>query len=138
LTMSLLVSGGAVRDHRLDAHRGRRTRVRAHHERDAAVAAGVEFIAFPASDRGVPSIDEAVTVVQRLAASIDDGATVAVHCRHGIGRSTTIVAAVLVALGRTRAAAWDIVTAARGRPAPDTDEQRRWVEQLAPKLVRAF
>lgn len=105
-------------------------------ERDEAITAGLEFISLRASDRGVPAVDAALPVVQRIAASVAGGAKIAVHCRQGIGRSTMIVAAVLVALGRSPADAWAAVTAARGRPVPDTEEQRRWVDELAPLLEK--
>lgn len=105
-------------------------------ERDEAIAAGLEFIAFPISDRSVTTATTAAPVVRRLASAVTNGGHVAVHCRQGIGRSTMIVAAVLVALGRAPADAWAAVTAARGRPVPDTEEQRRWVDELAPLLEK--
>src|SRR5262245_61684867 len=49
-------------------------------------AAGLEFIAFPIADRGVPASFAAFDpLVEALAAHVANGRAVAVHCRAGIG-----------------------------------------------------
>lgn len=102
-------------------------------ERDVFCATGVGFCAFPFPDRSVPPYRTTVNFVQGLARTIAEGQTVVVHCRQGIGRSGLIAAAILVMLGHTPTQALAHVEAARGRPIPDTIEQRMWVESLRRK-----
>lgn len=57
-----------------------------------------------------------LAIARLLVQRLDDGASVAVHCRRGIGRSSTLAAAVLVLEGTAPANAWDRISAARGLP----------------------
>jgi protein-tyrosine phosphatase len=68
-----------------------------------------------------------VELVQRLDQALAAGKNVAVHCRQGIGRSSVVVASLLVAAGETPDEAFRRIEEARGRPVPDTAEQREWV-----------
>ena len=52
------------------------------------------------------------------------------HCYGGVGRSSTLAAVVLVLEGLAPAAAWNDITAARGRPVPETADQRAFVNGL--------
>jgi protein-tyrosine phosphatase len=70
-------------------------------------------------------------VVTRLHALLVEGAAIAVHCRQGIGRSSLVVASVLVASGVGPEEAWRRVSEARGREVPDTAAQRAWLYALA-------
>ena len=104
-------------------------------ERQAAEYRGISFISFPIPDRGVPvSTREAVSLMARIAAELDAGKTVAVHCRQGIGRSGLIAAGVLVTSGKSPKEAIQTVSSARGVAVPETLEQRRWTQRL-PSLV---
>jgi protein-tyrosine phosphatase len=97
-------------------------------ERACCAAGGIEFVSFPFADRGIPTSEaDALHIVQRLAALLTDGKAVAVHCRQGVGRSAVIAACVLAALSDGPNAALERVARARGRPVPDTPEQRDWV-----------
>ena len=79
-------------------------------------------------DRGVPaSLEAAHALWTRLAAKIAEGRSVGVHCRAGVGRSGLMAAGVLVSLGIGVAIAWQRTSQARGRPVPDTEEQRLWL-----------
>jgi protein-tyrosine phosphatase len=100
------------------------------HEADAAQAAGLEFHRLPTADRQVPDHDAMLGLARLLVQRLDDGGSVAVHCRQGIGRSSTLAAAVLILEGIAAAHAWDLVSAARGLPVPDTDEQRECIYRL--------
>jgi protein-tyrosine phosphatase len=105
-------------------------------ENNAAKAAGIDFISYPIPDRSVPaSVHQAAGVLAGLSLALDHGKTVAVHCRQGIGRSAVIAASLLVAAGHDPTRALELVSAARGIRVPETREQQRWVEQVAP-LVR--
>ncbi len=93
---------------------------------------GIEFHSYPIPDRGVPDHQErfaelAIALVAKLTAGQDVG----VHCRQGIGRSSLLVAAVLIAAGIEPEAALRKIAAVRGLAVPETPEQRRWIEEFA-------
>jgi protein-tyrosine phosphatase len=67
--------------------------------------------------------------LSRLDAALESGKNVAVHCRAGIGRSSIVVGSLLVAAGVEPEEAFRRIEKARGRPVPDTAEQREWVAQ---------
>jgi protein-tyrosine phosphatase len=95
-------------------------------------ASGIEFIAFPTADCGVPESAAAFRhLVSELTAHLNDGRMVVVHCRQGIGRAGLVAVGLLIAAGIDVADAVERVTKARGRPVPETAEQRRWIEDQA-------
>lgn len=100
-------------------------------ERRDATAAGMEYISLPIPDRDVPNLADAAPTIRTLLDRLDDGSHIVAHCRFGIGRSSMIVAAVLVANGATPAHAWQAITNARGLAVPDTPAQCNWVDQFA-------
>jgi protein-tyrosine phosphatase len=67
-------------------------------------------------------------LVTELVDELAGGRHVVVHCRMGIGRSSTVVAGVLMAQGVQARDAWKAVSDARGLEVPDTPEQRRWLD----------
>jgi protein-tyrosine phosphatase len=73
------------------------------------------------------SSDDLSRLVTLLETALASGKNVAVHCRQGIGRSSLVAASVLIAAGETPEEAFRHVEQARGRPVPDTAEQREWV-----------
>jgi len=91
----------------------------------AAQALGLRFLALPIVDLGVPSAATLSRAADELTALVQAGEHVHIHCWAGIGRSSLLAAAVLVRLGRRPEEAWAAVSAARGLPVPDTEEQRR-------------
>jgi protein-tyrosine phosphatase len=95
-------------------------------------ARDLRFVSFPIEDRNVP---KSAAKLQELAAQINSeiqqGKNVAVHCRQGIGRSSLVSAAVLVAAGEDLDKALKSISDARGLEVPETSEQRRWLEQFA-------
>ena len=93
---------------------------------------GIAFRSVPIPDRGIPSAEVNMTeLAGELAGLLAEGKSIVVHCRQGIGRSAVMVASVLVASGENAALAYQKIEKARGRPVPDTQEQRAWVEQFA-------
>lgn len=99
-------------------------------ERTLAEKAGIEFIAHPVPDRGLPPDENSVLAVARLlAARLDDGKRVATHCRMGLGRSALLAAATLAVQGIRVDEAFRRIRAARGFDVPDTPAQRRFVEE---------
>jgi protein-tyrosine phosphatase len=100
---------------------------------------GLAFHAFPIPDRGVPhSPGELAKLVARLEAALVSGKNVAVHCRQGIGRSSLLVAALLVAAGADPYEAFRRIEEVRGTQVPDTREQRAWLVQMAQQPVAPF
>lgn len=105
-------------------------------EEESSHARDIEFISFPIPDRDVPASREAITALaQKLETALTSGKSVGVHCRQGIGRSSLLAACVLIASGENSAEAFERISEARGRPVPDTVEQKEWVAKLAPELL---
>lgn len=108
-------------------------------EEESSQARDIEFISFPIPDRDVPASSEAITALaQKLETALASGKSVGVHCRQGIGRSSLLSACVLIASGENSTEAFERISAARGRPVPDTVEQKEWVTILAPELSGAL
>jgi protein-tyrosine phosphatase len=91
---------------------------------------GIEFFSFPIEDRSVPPSSSSFReLLNSLNVSLAEGKAVGVHCRAGIGRSSLIVASLLIENGLSPEAAFFAIREARGCPVPDTVEQRNWVER---------
>ena len=100
-------------------------------EEEACRKNSVRFISFPIEDRSVPrDADALARLVQAVRESLDQGMRVGIHCRAGIGRSAMVAAAVLAGMGFSPAAAFELISKARGCEVPDTSVQRNWVEQF--------
>lgn len=91
---------------------------------------GLSYIGFPIPDFGVPDPVELRRLAARLADEVRDGRFVVVHCFGGIGRSGVIAGATLIHLGATAEQAMELITQARGVPAPETAEQRDLLRAL--------
>ena len=104
-------------------------------EEDAARRSGIRFVSFPVPDHGTPADPEAFErVLEFLERSMGEGKRVGVHCRGCIGRSSVVVASLLVRSGMKDAEAWRLLREARGTSVPETTEQRAWVEtEIRPK-----
>ena len=104
-------------------------------EEDAARRSGIRFVSFPVPDHGTPADTEAfVRVLDFLERSMREGKRVAVHCRGCIGRSSVVVASLLVRSGVKDVDAWRQIQQARGTSVPETPQQRAWVEtEIRPK-----
>ena len=101
-------------------------------ESQLSQAAGMKFVSFPTPDRGVPDSSALFfALVRALEHDLAEGKTVTVHCRQGIGRSALVAASLLVLTGLETDAAFERVSAARGCPVPETEEQRHFVLAFA-------
>lgn len=104
-------------------------------EQAEARNAGLGFLRFAMQDGGTPDDDVAFDdFIEELAAQYRDGRAIATHCRHGLGRSPLVTAAVLVRLGASADEAWGRITAARGHKVPDNDEQRDYISRYEARL----
>jgi protein-tyrosine phosphatase len=93
---------------------------------------GIDFLAFPIADRGVPNnLPAFSSLVELLARLLSEGKGVVVHCRAGIGRSGLVAACVLLRFGVAPEEVFAIVSEARGLRVPDTDEQANWTLNFA-------
>jgi protein-tyrosine phosphatase len=96
-------------------------------EGPAAERAGMRFHHFPIEDFGVPDHAQLTPLVDALIEDLRAGSGVIVHCRGGIGRSSVVAGSVLVRLGVDPDEAWATISAARGVPVPETEEQLRFL-----------
>lgn len=93
---------------------------------------GVQFLSFPIEDRSLPrSPSDFRMFLNSVDQEIKKNKSVAIHCRAGIGRSSMLCACLLVLHGFSTDQAFETIQKARGCPVPDTDEQRRWVDDFA-------
>jgi protein-tyrosine phosphatase len=98
------------------------------HEADLCRSRGIDFMSFPIPDRGLPESRLAASeIAHALAAGLQGGRCIAIHCRAGIGRSSLMAAGALICSGIEAETALGLIAAARGLTVPDTDEQREWV-----------
>jgi protein-tyrosine phosphatase len=108
-------------------------------EADIVTDKGLKFINFPIADYSVPdSKRSAHQLVFELTDWLSHGASVGIHCRQGIGRSSLIAACVLVVSGESPETAFAHIETARGASVPDTAEQREWVMSFAHNLSQSF
>ena len=88
----------------------------------------------PTLDVSVPRADQADAfraLLQKVLAAIQEGKTVAVHCRGGLGRSGLFAASVLAESGMPADEA--IALTREARPgAIETAEQEAWVRAFSP------
>jgi len=100
-------------------------------EGDVAESKSIRFISFPIPDRGVPaSTKDALSLLAVLAAALEEGKNVALHCRQSVGRSGMVGAGLLVTSGMNPEEAIDVVTVARGQTIPETPAQLQWIKHL--------
>ncbi len=108
--------------------------------RDAAIVRGVEarHLRVPVRDAEVPTIDQMNAVLAHISLEIEQQRPVYVHCWGGIGRTGTVVGCWMVDHERRspEEAIARIATLREGtpdahRPAPETRQQRRFIEEWA-------
>lgn len=101
-----------------------------------AEQAGIRFRALPIADMSVPvDLGAFLPALHELAASVDAGEHVAVHCFASRGRSGIITILLLTLCGWAPEAAMERMSELRGHRVPETDQQRAWVLQTAESLV---
>lgn len=76
---------------------------------------GIDNIYFPVRDMHAPEMAPTLELCQRLERHIHEGGVVAVHCKAGLGRTGTLLAAVLILRGLDARSAIDQVRAVEPR-----------------------
>lgn len=90
---------------------------------------GIESLHFPIPDMGVPELGAGAALANETAHRVARGEVVVFHCRGGLGRTGTLLAATLVAQGENAVKAIDRVRSAN-RMAIQTDEQAAFVGRV--------
>lgn len=104
----------------------------------AAKAAGLHFAALPIPDLGVPADTASfLAALDQIAARVESGGHVAVHCRAGIGRSSLIAVLLLARAGWEPEAAITHLGTLRGVTVPETDQQRAWLITTTANWIRS-
>ena len=88
---------------------------------------------FPIADMGVPTFSQAVDICRLTSPEIDAGRGVALHCRGGLGRTGTMLAAIGVWQGHAPDAAIDRVRAIRPH-AIQTEVQLGFIHDFADRI----
>jgi protein-tyrosine phosphatase len=93
---------------------------------------GLTFLSLPIPDRQVPrSVASLNSTMQQIDRALSSGDNVLLHCRQGIGRTGLVAACLLINRGWNPETAVELLSATRGIPIPETQEQRRWIDQYA-------
>ena len=78
-------------------------------EAEVVAAHGLGWHRLPTPDFGLPDGEEAAAVAAEVVDLLTQGASVVVHCRGGIGRSSTLAAIVLMLDGLDERTAWKVL-----------------------------
>lgn len=87
----------------------------------------ITYINFPIPDRDTPKHSDTNKLIDSLTRKIDEGQSVVIHCRMGIGRSSIIAACVLLKYKLKAKVIIENISSIRGLKVPDTDEQLSWL-----------
>lgn len=109
-----------------------------HQERGACQEVGMKYLSYPIPDRGVPSSRREFNrfLVEALAL-LDQGQSMVIHCRAGIGRTGLVAGCLLGRMGVASGMVFDVLSKVRGVPVPDTEEQSAWVQDFNTWMHRA-
>ena len=97
-------------------------------EERAADRVGLDFLSYPITDGQVPwEVKPFRKFIRGIAARLEAGERIGVHCRGSIGRATITAACALIHLGWKATDALDAIAVARGFAVPDTLFQEDWI-----------
>ena len=107
-------------------------------EAEFCAANGIEFVAFPVTDRSVPDLSQSFwQSTEKLKASLLSGKNIGIHCRQSIGRAPLLAAVLMTLFGTEAGEAFRQLSIARGVEVPETAEQRAWLEKFVEESVLA-
>lgn len=95
---------------------------------------GIENIWSPIPDMGAPSLTQAFDICRKIEQALQGEKVVAVHCRAGLGRTGTILAAYLIWEGKEALDALETVRRVEPRWV-QSEEQVAFLEQFATALM---
>ncbi len=98
-------------------------------EKEVCEKYDIDFLQFSIDDRGVPANSSLFQLFCKdLALKVQEGKSIGIHCRAGIGRSSLIASSIMIHLGFTPNNALSLISESRNLKVPDTIEQEKWVE----------
>ncbi len=100
----------------------------------ACETAGISLLRSPIPDKHVPTLAQAQGLVRAVESHLAGGRTVAIHCLGGLGRTGTIAGCLMAGRGIESPAIFNALNSARGPTCPETEAQRRFIEEF-PKPV---
>ncbi len=89
--------------------------------------ANIGFTRLPIRDRGLPDLNLLKQLALKSAELLKNEASLAIHCRAGIGRAGLLSCCILQELGMDAVEAIKSVSDARGVTVPDTVGQREFI-----------
>jgi protein-tyrosine phosphatase len=95
----------------------------------------LDFLSYPIPDRGIPSNPLTLSnLLETIHRDLQQGKSVLVHCRQGIGRTGLVAASLLVREGMEPESAIQKVSKMRGVHVPETPEQEDCIYGVAANL----
>lgn len=98
---------------------------------------GIRSIWQPIKDMGAPSIDQAIEICKQIEEVIKQDDVIAVHCRAGLGRTGTILAAYLIWEGTNALDALDAVRGVEPRWV-QSEDQVKFLESFEKYIVEKY
>ena len=99
------------------------------YEEKYCIAKNITYINFPIKDRDIPQDKNLLDkFIATIVLKINEGKSVVIHCRMGIGRASIITSSILLQYNFTVNEIIDKITSIRGLKVPDTDEQVAWLK----------
>lgn len=97
----------------------------------------IQFLSFTIQDRGVPlSYQSMKKFCESVSYKIQEGLSIGIHCRAGIGRSSMIASCILLDLGIGIQEGIELISKSRRVRVPDTEEQMNWLYEY--EKIRIF
>ncbi|MEM9716345.1 MAG: hypothetical protein AAF826_07490 [Pseudomonadota bacterium] len=100
------------------------------HEEAECKGQGIDYTQFPIQDFGLPDGQAFLKLAAALHREITEGISVLIHCKGGIGRSGMLSSLIAAFELGDIDAAIEHVAKARGVSVPDTEDQKRFIQDL--------